>query len=240
MEIYYQDYNDAEHILQMYVASPPEAITQKTPTVLILHAWGGRDSFVEEQAMNLAEQGYIAIALDVYGKGILGHSTEEKSKLMMPFMEDRKLLRQRLIAGYNHALQIPNVDKEKISVIGYCFGGMCALEMACANLQLAGVISIHGLLKMPAPADIKINQKIKVLALHGDADPLVTNEDKDNFISIMRKFNIDWQINIYGQAKHAFTVQQENNEELGIVYNQKIAWRAQQAIYNFLQEIDQN
>jgi dienelactone hydrolase len=193
-------------------------ITGKRPTVLIAHAWAGRDEFPCEKAKMLAKLGYVGFAMDVYGEGKTGKNTEENAKLMTPLMEDRQLLRDRLSAAFTHVKTLNMVDENNIAAMGYCFGGLCVLDMARAGLDLKGVLSFHGLLS--APENIP-NQKIKakILALHGHEDPMVPPAQVALFEKEMTDAKVDWQVHVYGNTKHAFTNPQAQDTELGLIYN---------------------
>lgn len=205
------------------------------PAVMIAHAWAGRDQFVCDKAVELAKLGYTAFALDVYGKGVLGQSTEEKAKLMTPFMEDRTLLAGRLLSAYNLVATLPQTNTNKIAIIGYCFGGLCALDLVREGVNLQGAVSFHGLLQ---PRQAKtVNPHTRVLALHGAADPMVSLNDVEKFSTEMDALGIGWQMHIYGGAKHAFTNPQANDHALGTVYNAQADKHSNHLLQNFLQEI---
>ncbi|MDD2801869.1 MAG: dienelactone hydrolase family protein, partial [Methylococcales bacterium] len=136
-------YLDGDVLLEAYFAFD-DAITERRPAVLISHAWGGRDDFVAEKANKLAELGYVGFALDMYGKGVLGNSPEQNSKLMQPFMADRGLLQKRIKAALYAVRLLPWVDDSKIAAMGFCFGGLCVLDLARAGADLKGVVSFHG------------------------------------------------------------------------------------------------
>ncbi|MDD5123734.1 dienelactone hydrolase family protein, partial [Methylovulum sp.] len=148
-----------------------EAIQGRRPAVLINHARGGRDGFIAEKAEKLAKLGYLGFAVDMYGQGVLGTSQEENSRLMQPFMDDRAMLQKRIQAALSTVRLMPWVDDNKIAAIGFCFGGLCVLDLARTGADIKGVVSFHGLLGAP---DNLAGQpiKAKVLALHGHDDPM--------------------------------------------------------------------
>ena len=100
------------------------------PGVLISHAWGGRGEFECEKARMLATRGYCAFALDLYGKGVLGSGPEENSQLMAPFVQNRAMLQSRLTAALEAFRSQPEVDADRVAAIGFCFGGLCVLDLA--------------------------------------------------------------------------------------------------------------
>lgn len=205
------------------------------PAVLICHAWKGRDQYVCDKAVELAKDGYVGFALDVYGKGILGTNTEENTRLMTPFIEDRDFLLQRLLAGYDALCQLSQVDKQRIAAIGYCFGGLCVLDLVRTGTQLCGVVGFHSLLQ-PRPRKVSTT-KTKVFMLHGARDPMVSFDDVSTFNDEMQKMQADWQMHIYGNALHSFTNPQANDHKLGTVYDAQAAQHANFLLKKFLQAV---
>lgn len=219
--------------LQAFIARPNN--DKKLPTVLICHAWAGRNKFVEDTACELAEIGYVGVALDVYGKGVLGNTNDENMALMQPLLDNRAELQARLKSGLDSVSNLDYVDNNYISAIGYCFGGLCVLDMARMGLNLNKIISIHGLFNKPNNLNnYQINSKI--LALHGHLDPMVKPEAVAEFTKELDKAKADWQINIYGKALHAFTSPEANDYDFGTVFNKDIADRAWKSIVQFLGE----
>lgn len=206
------------------------------PGIILCHAWRGRDNFVCKKAEELAEWGYTTFALDVYGKGVLGTSKEENEQLMEPFMLNRIFLQQRLLAGVKAFQNTGKVDKRKISSLGFCFGGLCALDLARCSSELIGAISVHGLLQAPEGTPQQ-NIKAKVLALHGFEDPMVPPDQVEGFEKEMTRKGADWQLHVYGNTMHAFTNPDARDPSFGTVYNPVSAKRAWIIIRNFLNEI---
>jgi len=206
------------------------------PAILISHAWGGRDEFVAQKARELARLGYAAFALDMYGGGKLGHSVEENSALMMPFLNDRSLLARRITAALTALREVPLVDSRRIGAMGYCFGGMCVLDLARSGAEVRGVVSVHGLLKPTGGAG---NPKIKakVLVLHGHDDPMVPVADVVAFEQEMTSGKVDWQVHAYGGTKHAFTDPKATDPNAPTVYNDAADRRSTQALLNFFEEV---
>jgi dienelactone hydrolase len=221
--------------LEAHIAHPAD-VSGKLPVVLLMHAWEGRNEFVVEKANYYAGKGYVGVALDNYGKGILGHSLEENSKLMTPLMDDRKFLAERLIAGFEAIKQLPFVDSNKIVVMGFCFGGLCALDLLRNAVELVGVISVHGLLGAPKHYAPRYNTTTKVLALTGYNDPMVVPQQVSEFEHELDQAKVDWQMITYGQTSHAFTNPKVNDTKLGLIYNPLAAKRSTVAIDNFINE----
>src|SRR5690606_17866356 len=119
------------------------------PAVLISHAWAGRGAVEESYAKRLAELGYIGFALDLYGKGVYGKTTEECQALMNPLASNRPYLQARLLNVIEVVKRLPEVDASKIVVMGFCFGGLCALDVARTGVDVKGVAAFHGLFGAP-------------------------------------------------------------------------------------------
>lgn len=206
------------------------------PAVLIAHAWAGRSDFEVGIARRLAGLGYAGFALDLYGKGVLGTSTEENQALMTPLVEDRAMLQSRLLHIVDVVKALPEVNANKIAACGFCFGGLCALDIARTGADISGVASFHGLFGAPDnTSGTKINAK--VIAFHGWDDPMVPPEDVVALGRELTEAGADWQIHAYGGAMHAFTVPEANDPEFGTVYNKTAADRSWTSFEEFLAEI---
>lgn len=229
------DYADGNTALQGFVARD-EAFSSKKPVILICHAWGGRDNFVADKARKLAALGYAGFALDMYGKGITGGDREQNAKLMRPFMEDRALLQRRITAALDTVRRLPYADANKIAAMGFCFGGLCVLDLARTGADIKGVVSFHGLLGAPGNTARNII-KAKVLALHGRDDPMVPPEQVLAFQEEMTQAGADWQFVSYGHTMHAFTNPVANDPGFGTVYQadaDRRSWQAMQAFFSEL------
>lgn len=214
-----------------------DAVQGKRPGILVAHAWKGLDDFTRSEATKLAQMGYVAFALDVYGKGIRPTSMDECAKISGTYKNDRPLLRARAKAGLDQLLKVKNVDPEKIGAIGFCFGGATVLELARSGAPVKGTVVFHGSLSTPTPQDAA-NIKGKVLALHGGDDPFVKKEEVDAFVDEMKKGKVDWQLNLYGGAVHGFMEPGNGNDNAtGLAYNQQAATRAWKAMSDFFDEV---
>ena len=228
-------YMDGDVLLEAFFAFD-DALVGRRPAVLINHTWVGRDDFVAEKAVKLAELGYVGFAVDMYGKGVLGISPEQSSALMQPFMEDRLLLQKRLQAALYAVKLLPWVDDHNVAAIGFCFGGLCVLDLARSGSDVNGVVSFHGMLGAPVNSlDKPI--KAKVLALHGHDDPLATPDQVLAFEQEMTLAGVDWQLHSYGHTAHAFTNPLANDPDHGMVYRADADSRSWLAMKNFLSEI---
>jgi dienelactone hydrolase len=228
-------YRHAEQQLEGYVAYD-ESSQQRRPAVLVVHDWSGRNMFACQKADLLARLGYVGFAVDMYGDGRVGETTDEKMALMQEVLHDRVFLRARILSALDAVLAMEHVDRRRVAVIGFCFGGLCALELARSGADIRGAVSFHGLLNK---ADGVNNQPIKskVLALHGYDDPMVTPESVNVFGQEMTDAGVDWQIHMYGQTMHGFTNPVANDAASGIVYNPVAERRSIQSMTNFLQEV---
>jgi dienelactone hydrolase len=228
-------YLDDDVLLEAFFAFD-DSLSGRRPAVLINHTWVGRDDFVADKAKKLAALGYVGFAVDMYGKGILGSCAEENAKLMQPFMDNRQLLQKRMNAALYAVKLIPWVDDSKIAAIGFCFGGLCSLDLARTGADLKGVVSFHGLLG--APGNTQGNTiKAKILALHGHDDPMVPAQQVLAFEQEMTKAGADWQLHTFGNTMHAFTNPVANNPDFGTVYKPDADRRSWLAMKNFLTEI---
>ncbi len=229
------EYFDHDVLLEGYYAYD-NAIEGKRPLVLISHDWTGRTDFNSEKAEKLAALGYVGFALDMYGKGKVGKNIDEKKALMMPLMEDRAALQQRIVAGLTAAATLEQVDTTKIAGIGYCFGGTCVLDLARTGADVKGVVSFHGGLE--APESLKRNRIVsKILVLHGYDDKMVPLAHVAEFENEMNAAKADWQVHVYGGAMHAFTHSLANDPDFGILYNAVADKRSWIAMENFFVEI---
>lgn len=207
------------------------------PAVLVAHDWSGRNEFACEKAQMLAGLGYVGFALDMYGQGRLGDTVPEKKALMEPLVSDRSLLRERIRAGYDALIALPEVDINRVAAIGFCFGGLCVLDLARSGAEVKGVVSFHGILSPPQEKLPKNFIKAKVLALHGYNDPMVLPKQVEEFCQEMTEAKVDWQVHMYGHTQHGFTNPQANDPQMGTVYQATAEHRSFQSMRNFLQEI---
>ncbi|MEM7179463.1 MAG: dienelactone hydrolase family protein [Spirochaetota bacterium] len=228
-------YSHDDVLLEGFLAFDSET-TKPAPGILIAHMWGGRVPFVDGIAQRLAELGYVAFAIDMYGKGVRGNSVQECSELMQPFLEDRDLLQERVSLAWKVLCEQSMVDADRTAAIGYCFGGMCVLDLARAGTATNGVVSFHGLLKPPStPSDNKIASKM--LLLHGSEDPLADMEDVAAIAKELDNQQADWQIHLFGGAAHAFTNPQAQDISRGTVYQKSADERSWRLMLEFLQEV---
>ena len=228
-------YHHGEQELHGFLAYEDKVDTPR-PAVLVAHDWSGRGELVCAKAKLLAEMGYLGFALDMYGQGRVGTTTDEKKALMTPFVNDRFLLSERLRAAYDAVISMSEVDSSQVAIIGFCFGGLCALDLARTGLDIKGAVSFHG--QLTKPLDLKAQAiKAKILVLHGYADPMVKPEQVNEFCQEMDEANADWQVQMYGHVQHAFTNPDAHDPHAGLVYNALAAKRSWNAMTQFLEEI---
>ncbi|RQU98538.1 dienelactone hydrolase family protein [Burkholderia cenocepacia] len=225
------DYSDGETLFEGYVVTQ-QPVTAKRPCIVLTHEWSGLNDPTKRQAERLAKLGYICFALDAYGKGVRGDPLGDNAHLMNPLLKDRALLRRRLLAGFEAASHFPGVDETRMAVVGYCFGGLCALDLARAGpAHLIAVVSFHGVLTPPALGDQR-RIGASILLLHGWEDPVAPPDDVLAVARELTEAGADWQLHAYGHAQHAFTFEGANLPERGIVYDRKAderSWAAMSA-----------
>jgi dienelactone hydrolase len=206
------------------------------PAVAIAHTWGGRSEFEEAKARQLAEQGYAAFAVDMYGKGVRGSDPEENAALMAPLMADRALLEARITGAVATLREQPEVVPEQVAAMGFCFGGLCVLDLARSGSDVRGVISFHGLFTPPEGQQSR-PITAKVLCLHGYDDPMAQPDSMVALAGELTEAGADWQIHAYGGTVHAFTNPAADNAEMGTLYSADADRRSWTALLDFLQEL---
>lgn len=228
-------YRDGAVELEAHVAVPAGAGPR--PAVLVCHGFSGQRDFERAKAERLAaELGVVGVALDTYGKGVLARDVDESMRLMAPFMDDRAMLRRRLLAGVDAARRHVAVDPARVAAIGFCFGGLCVLDLARAGADLAGVCAFHGL--FAPPAGVVVGPiRARVLALHGHDDPRATPAELLAFEQEMTAHGADWQVHVYGGTVHAFTNPAARDPARGTVYSARADRRAWIAMKSFLNEV---
>jgi dienelactone hydrolase len=205
------------------------------PGVLVIHGWEGRSAGQEKFAARLADLGYAAFCVDLYGDGRRGTTRETCEALMTPLMADRALLRRRLAGAVEAASARPEIDPARMAAIGFCFGGLCALDLARANAPLRAVASFHGALSappLPPPAAIAP----KVAVFHGWDDPMAPPADVLALAAELTAARADWQLHAYGGTMHAFMAEGVDLPQFGLQYNERSARRAWASLQALLAE----
>lgn len=228
------DYKDGDVALEGYLAKPDKDAV--APGILIVHQWGGLTDNEKMRADMLAKLGYVAFAVDIYGKGIRP-TGNERGQYASKYKGDRALYRSRLKAGLEQIRKTPGVDGSKIVVIGYCFGGTGALELARSGADIVGAVSFHGGLDGGKPEEAK-NIKCPILICNGADDPSVPPAQIQSFLDEMRAGNVDYSFINYGNAVHAFTQKEAGNDNSrGAAYNAEADRRSWIALQDFLREV---
>ena len=228
-------YEDGGVVLEGFVAWDPAV--SSAPGVLVVHQWMGLTDYEKGRCKQLAELGYVAFALDIYGKDNRPADRGEAGKAAGGFKNDRSLYRRRLNLGLDQLRTVEGVDQERIAAIGYCFGGTGVLELARSGADIKGVVSFHGGLDSPKPADgAKI--KAKLLICHGADDPFVPVKGIDAMKKELNAAKVDWQMNYYSGAVHAFTQPMAGaDNSKGAAYNKEADQRSWTAMRAFFDEI---
>lgn len=228
------EYRHGDTVLEGFMAWD-DSLEGRRPGVLIVHQWMGLTEYERTRAGQLASLGYVAFAVDVYGKGVRPADTSEASTFAGTYKKDRTLLRARVAAGLETLRSSELVDPKRIAAIGYCFGGTAVLELARSGADVAGVVSFHGGLDSPEPEDGR-SIKAKLLILHGANDPFVPAEDIAAFQQELRDAGVDWQMVYYSGAVHSFTQKAAGDDpSRGAAYDERAdrrSWQAMRALFD--------
>jgi dienelactone hydrolase len=229
-------YKDGDQPLTGYLAWD-DAIKGKRPGVMVVHEWWGLNDYAKERAKMLAEEGYVAFAADMYGPGKVTTHANDAKGWMTQITQNQEAWQKRALLGLEQLKASPHVDKSKLASIGYCFGGATVMQMAYAGADLKGVVSFHGSLP-PASPEQAAAIKPRVLIAHGNIDPFIPAERIVKFKQALEDANVDWEMDIYGGAKHGFT-----NPEAGefgmdaLAYDEKADTRSWTRMKAFFDEI---
>ncbi len=211
---------------------------EKRPAVIVIPTWMGLNAFARAKTEVVAELGYIGYAIDLFGDQIEAKTTDEARELVEPLRADKQIILDRLQKAIESVRNHPLVDENKIALVGFCFGGMCALELAKSGCALSGIVTFHaslGNLTKPDMGGSKIPAPI--LMLHGYKDTLAPKSDLAALEEELDARGADWQVHTYGEAMHAFTNPKVNMPERSLQYHEKTANRAWLSMENFLTEI---
>lgn len=194
------------------------------PGVLVVHEWWGLNDYARQRAHKLAELGYTALAVDMYGDGKNTLHPEEASAFMKSVADHADLAKQRFLAAKSFLEKQTTVDARRIAAIGYCFGGSTVLNMARQGVDLKAVVSFHGNLVTNTPA-AKGEVKARVLVANGADDSFITKESITSFEKEMTDAGANYRIVNYPGAKHSFT--NPDADHLGKVNNIPLAYNAE-------------
>jgi dienelactone hydrolase len=196
-------YSDGDQQLRGYLAWD-DSIKGKRPGVMVVHEWWGLNDYAKDRARMLAEEGYVAFAADMYGSDKVTTHANDAKGWMTQITQNQDAWQKRALLGLEQLKKSPHVDTSKTAAIGYCFGGATVMQMAYAGADLDGVVSFHGSLP-PASAEQAAQVKSKVLIAHGDADSFIPAERIVKFKEALSAANVDWEMNVYANARHGFT-----------------------------------
>jgi dienelactone hydrolase len=229
-------YQSGDTLLKGYLAYD-DAVQGKRPGILVVHEWWGQNAYARQRADMLAQLGYTALAVDMYGEGKTAAHPDEAGKFAGAVRQNLPLMKARFLAAREFLNGQPTVDPEKNAAIGYCFGGSVVLEMAIEGVDLAGVASFHGSLgglSTPQAGAVKA----RVLVANGADDPFVTAEQVAAFRAMMDASGAPYTFINYPGVKHSFT--NPGADRLGeqfnlpLVYNAAADSASWQALQQFL------
>ncbi len=229
------EYSNGATLFEGFLAWDDQ-ISGPRPGVLVAHTIAGRSELEERRAVMLAELGFVGFAVDVYGKGTQTTNFEVNRGRMLALRNDRPLLQSHLHAALETLREQSEVNESKLAAIGFCFGGLCVLDMARVGEAVLGVVSFHGILTPPGnTTGDKISAK--VLVLHGWDDPLATPAEVVAMAEELTSMGADWQLHGYGNTMHAFTNPGANAPGDGKNYNESADKRSWTAMRVFLAEL---
>ncbi|UVO54059.1 dienelactone hydrolase family protein [Sphingomonas sp. SUN039] len=233
----YIDYFDGDTVCEAYVSLPAGPLAAPVPAVLVVHQWAGQGDQERETADRMAALGYVGIAIDVFGKGVRGDPAGDNSALLGPWFGDRAGLLRRLTAAVDFAKGHMATDPQRIGMIGYCFGGLCVLDVARGGVPgVVGVVSLHGVFAKPnlgpqGPISAKL------LVGHGYDDPMADPAAMVGLADELTAAGADWQIHAYSGTTHAFTRKSANEPERGMNYSATADRRSWAALTDFFAEV---
>ncbi len=231
------DYRVGDNIHQAHIAYD-DSVNTPRPGVIVAHEWWGVNDYIDERVQQLAELGYVALAIDMYGNGKIADNPDEAGGLMNRVLGDMEAGTEALKSGYQLLLEQDTVDAGKTAAIGYCFGGAMVLHMARIGLPLSAVASFHGALGSFHQADPG-SISARILVCHGEADSMVTMDDLAGFRAEMDAARANYETLTYADAKHGFTSPEADNNGskygIDVGYNaaaDQASWQAMQSRFN--------
>ncbi len=233
------EYTAQGTLLRGYLAYD-DGVKGKRPGILVVHEWWGLNDYARKRAEMLAQLGYTAVAVDMYGEGKTAAHPDDAGKFSSELMKNFDTAKARFGAAEQILKQQPTVDRSQIAAIGYCFGGGVVLNMAAQGANLKGVVSFHGslsLVKPPKPGEVKA----KILVLHGADDKFATPDQIEKFKNELKSAGADYKFIVYPGAMHSFT--NPDATELGkkfslpLAYNEKADKESREEMQQFFKEI---
>lgn len=233
------DYKAGDVNLKGFLAYD-DSVEGKKPGVIVVHEWWGHNEYARNRAKMLAELGYVALAVDMYGDGKTAEHPDDAAKFMNEAFANAELFKQKFDAGLELLKSQPQTDPEKTAAIGYCFGGATVLGMARTGVNLKGVVSFHGILATENPAQ-KGNVKAKLLVFNGANDPFVPRETVDAFKKEMADAEADLTFVEFEGVQHSFTnpgaTEVGKKYELPLVYDEQADQKSWAQMQEFFKKI---
>ncbi len=230
------EYMDGDTSLRGYLYWD-DRYEKKRPGILVVHEWWGLNSYARMRSRMLAESGYVAFAPDMYGDSKVTEHANEAKGWMQQITANAGAWQQRARAGLEQLKSQDQVDAEQLAAIGYCFGGATVMQMAYAGMDVKGVASFHGSLPAATEEQQK-NIKASILVAHGEADSFVPKENIDAFTQALKQAGADWEMDIYGGARHSFTVPDAERKGIdNLKYNPNADSRSWAKLLTFLNEL---
>jgi dienelactone hydrolase len=211
MKTQWVDYTQGGTALQGYLAYD-DGVAGKRPGILLLHRRDGMSELTLQNAQMYARQGYVVFAADIFGKAVRPKTVPEQEAQSKLYSEDRPLMRARATAGLEMLRNNPMVDASKIAIVGYCFGGEVAIELAETGAPILGSVTIHGSFR-GFPADAAKNIKGRVLILHGADDPVAPIPEVIGLVNQLRTAKVGWELHLYSGTAHGFSTPKDAAEQ---------------------------
>lgn len=230
------EYRDGDVELQGYFAWD-DAVPGKRPGIIVVHEWWGLNDYAKKRADMLAQLGYAALAIDMYGKGKVTEHPQEAGEWAKQIQANVAGWQKRALLGLDILKKDPHVDAQRLAAIGYCFGGATVMEMAYSGADLAGVVSFHG--SLPPPTDDQMSKiKARILVAQGSEDAYTPPERVVQFQNALDKAKADWTMITYSGARHSFTVPDADKHGMeNLRYNKNADERSWQAMRQFFREL---
>ena len=229
-------YTQGGQSLEGYLAYD-DAVSGKVPGILVVHEWWGLTDYVRGRAEKLAKMGYVAFALDMYGKGKVTSHPDQAGTWMKTINSNKDLWYKRAVAGLDLLKKQPHVDTTRLAAIGYCFGGSTVQVLAYGGADLKGVVSFHGS-PMPPTAAQAAQTKAKIMICHGAQDPFNPPDALAAYVKAMNATSIDWQLIVFGNTRHGFTNPDAGKFKMdALAYNPDSDRRSWQQMTIFFDEI---
>ncbi|MGQ0633392.1 MAG: dienelactone hydrolase family protein [Planctomycetaceae bacterium] len=214
-----------------------DAVSGKRPGVLVVHEWWGLNDYARRRADQLAKLGYVAFALDMYGKGVLVSHPNEAGQMAGKVRANVKDWRDRALAGLNVLKSQEQCDSTRLAAMGYCFGGSTVLQLAYTGADVKGVVTFHGALTPPTEEETK-QIKAKILVCHGADDSFIPEETIDKFRHALNQGKADWTMVYYSGARHSFTDPDADSHGVdGLKYNKRADERSWHHMRDFFGEV---